>query len=170
MSSISDHFEMMDVDKIAAQMVSLFRSDENLMGWTNGVIYRSSMMQSIPDFPPPQIVVAAEREGETPEPSSKGSVALDVSVLVLWEDNAIILEEDEPSMISLVQYLKGILQESYYLNEPPISERIVRRLDQFEPVDYGGVEVDGATIRYLIIGARYISNISARSRKKACYP
>lgn len=168
---IQEHFKLQDVDKIAIQMTALFRGDEILMGWTDGNIQRLPFLDPIRDAPPPQIVIAAQSEEEAIGPNGVSEVQVPVGILILWEDNRYVLDDTEPTIMSVVQYIKQILTDkgNYYLNIPPISKRIVRRLVGFESVAYGGEEVDGGTIRYLILAVRYIANISVRTRERVCY-
>lgn len=167
--SIQEFFTVSDVEKIGIQLHELLRSDETLMGWTNGNIARMPFPEPIPDAPPPQIIVATMSEEEEFQPSGNGEVHVPVGVVLLWEDERHSLEADEPSIISVVQYIKGLLANNYYMKKAPNDVRVIRRVDTFETVEYGGVEVDGRIIRYLVLSIRFIALINVRTRKRNCY-
>jgi len=169
MNSISEHFTPSMTDRITISVHSALASDQVLVDWTHGSIHRCSILMPIDMEAPPQIIVAPKFEQEMIGPNQTSELNVPVSILIVWEENQRVLSETEPSVGSVVNHIKALLLDRYYLNIPPFNERLVRRLESFDTVDYGVVETeDNELVMYVEMAVIYRTDINARTRSKRC--
>ena len=171
MSSIQDHFNISLTDKIVMSVHSALRSDQVLMNWTHENVHRCGLLMPLDEVRPPQIIVAPRFEEEEIGPNQVSEIHIPVGILLVWEENRRIATEGEPSIVSVINHVKERLldREFYYLNIPPFNERLIRRLERFDPVDYGVIaETDNDLLMYLELSVVYRTDIHSRLRSKEC--
>ena len=162
-------FTISDSDKVSIALLYLLRSDDLLMQWSGGYIQRTGSSMPILEMPPPQILVVPLNENELFQPSGKVRLTMPQGILLFWEETRRVLEDDEPTIVSVVSHIKSLLLNNYYLNGPPFNERLTRRLDQFQVVDYAAELLGGGgLLRYIVLGVDYEVDVAARTRKVAC--
>ena len=169
MNQLTDRPNLSDTDKVSIAAKHVLTSDTFLMEWTGGRIARTGSPVPVLEMGVPQILVAPVSEGELFQPSVKSKIMSALGLVICWEEVRRVLNDDEPSISSVISHVKALLLDNYYLNGPPFNQRLTRRLDQFQPVDYAAEMLDdGHILRYIVLGIDYEVDIHARTRKVAC--
>ena len=161
------NLEVMDRIPIVIRHVLL--ADSIVSSWAENRIHRSNELAPIEEEPAPQIIIKILDEEEAFATGGHNEMSLPVGILFFFEDYHRVLEDEEPTIASLIQQVKRVLIENYHLNAPPYNERITKRINRFETIDYGGEVLDGNRFhRFMILRVDYRTKLDVRTREVTC--
>lgn len=163
---INNIFELSQQDKIGIAFNKLIKTSDALNEWTNGRIIRSaSAFEPIDGIVPPYILTQILTIGTTFYPTQKERNRVNCGALFVYEEPYKSLEEDDITIVSVVDEFKRILLTDPFLK---IDDDILKteRIHDFELASYGGrPEEDKVTI-YAGYRVEYFVDLNYLNRMK----
>jgi len=167
--SVFRNFKLEVMDRIPIVVRHILLSDTQLDAWAEGRIHRCNELAPIDEEPAPQIIVKILNEEEAFATGGHNEMSIPVSILFFFEDEHRVLEDDEPTIGSVIQQAKRTLIANYHLNAAPYNERLVKRIHRFETLDYGGEVLDGNRYhRFMVLVVDYRCKLDVRTREVTC--